>query len=352
MALYKRPNSKFWWMKFTFGGEPFQQSTKCSNKRDAMQIEAAFRHELALGRIGIAPTVKAPTFSKAVDDFLIWSKVQHSDQPNTYRRYYFSGELLKKYFGNIKVDRLNKKNIEDFMVWRSGQTSRKTKDFITRETINNELLTLKMILKRLVESRVLRSSPAFGVKQLKANERSFHVITNDEEKLYLLAAPQPLAHVAIIMLETGMRCGEVYRIRRQDVSLKKGFLQVVSGKTDSSIRQVHLSERAKEILQYRLNKFTGANLFPQNDIDGREATKTLDRMHFETIKKLELKFRLYDCRHTFASRAVEDGIDLLVLASILGHSNLKMVMRYAHPSEGFKAEAIRKMETNRKAKAV
>lgn len=75
-------------------------------------------------------------------------------------------------------------------------------------------------------------------------------------------------------------------------------------------------------------------------------------MQFETIKKLELKFRLYDCRHTFASRAVEDGIDLLVLASILGHSNLKMVMRYAHPSEGFKAEAIRKMETNRKAKAV
>lgn len=75
-------------------------------------------------------------------------------------------------------------------------------------------------------------------------------------------------------------------------------------------------------------------------------------MHFETIKKLELKFRLYDCRHTFASRAVEDGIDLLVLASILGHSNLKMVMRYAHPSEGFKAKAIRKMETNRKAKAV
>jgi integrase/recombinase XerD len=233
-----------------------------------------------------------------------------------------------------------------------GKYQKKTKDFITRETINNELLTLKMIFKRLAESKILRNNPADGIKQLKANERNFHVITIDEEKLYLLAAPQPLQDVAILMLETGMRCGEVYRIRRSDVSFEKGFLQVVKGKTDSSIRQVHLSDRAKDVLKYRAEKFTGENLFPQNDIDGRPATLTLDRTHLETIKKLKLKFRLYDARHTFASRAVEDGIDLLVLASILGHSNLKMVMRYAHPSESFKADAIKRMEIKRKAKAV
>ena len=82
------------------------------------------------------------------------------------------------------------------------------------------------------------------------------------------------------------------------------------------------------------------------------ATFALDRLHLETVRKLKMNFRLYDARHTFASRAVEDGIDLLVLASILGHSNLKMVMRYAHPSESFKADAIKRMEINRKAKAV
>ncbi|HXG84829.1 MAG TPA: site-specific integrase [Pyrinomonadaceae bacterium] len=352
MALYKRANSKFWWMKFTFDGELVQQSTKVANKRDAATIESAYRTQLALGKIGIERQVKAPTFSKAVEDFLVWSKVEHAAQPNTYRRYYFSAELLKKYFGNVKVDKIQKKNIEDFIAWRAGQTSRKTKDFITRETINNELLTLKIIIKRLVESKILRNNPSLGVKQLKANDRNFHVITHDEEKRYLLAAPPPLSDVAVLMLETGMRCIEVYRLRRSDVSLAKGFLQVVKGKTDSSIRQVHLSERAKAVLQYRAEKFRSEYLFPQNDIDGRDATKTLDRLHLETITKLKLKFRLYDARHTFASRAVENGIDLLVLASILGHSNLKMVMRYAHPSETFKADAIRKMEISRKAKAV
>jgi len=50
--------------------------------------------------------------------------------------------------------------------------------------------------------------------------------------------------------------------------------------------------------------------------------------------------------------APSNGVDLLVLASILGHGSLKMVMRYAHPSEDFKADAIKRMEQNRKAKAV
>ncbi len=149
-----------------------------------------------------------------------------------------------------------------------------------------------------------------------------------------------------------MRCGEVYQLRRQDVSLEKGYLKVAKGKTKSSVRRVHLSDEAQKVLRHRLNRFTGENLFPQNDIDGCKPTDSLDKTHLHTVRNLKLNFRLYDARHTFASRAVENGIDLLVLASILGHSNLKMVMRYAHPSETFKADAIKRMEQNRKAKAV
>lgn len=352
MTVYKRPNSKFWWMKFTFDGELVQQSTKVANKRDALTIESAYRTQLALGKIGIEPKQKAPAFSKAADDFLLWSKAEHAGQLTTYKRYYYSCQTLKNYFGAVKVDRIQKKNIEDFIVWRSGQTSRKTKDFITRETVNLELTALKTIFNRLIDGKILRDNPARKVKQLKANERSFHVISTDEEKLYLMACPQPLQDVASLMLETGMRCNEVYQLRRQDVSLEKGYLKVYKAKTKSSVRRVHLSNEAQKVLQYRLNRFKGENLFPQNDMDGNKPTDTLDKAHLATVRNLKMNFRLYDARHTFASRAVENGIDLLVLASILGHSSLKMVMRYAHPSEEFKADAIKRMEINKKAKAV
>jgi hypothetical protein len=185
MALYKRPNSKYWWMKFTFDGQLVQQSTQVANKRDALTVESAYRTQLALGKIGIKPKKDAPTFKRAIDDFLLWSKVEHAEHPKTYERYFYACQSLKKYFGVVKVDRINKKNIEDFIVWRSGQTSRKTKELITRETINAELTLLKAVFNRLVDAKVLPSSPATLTKMLKANERTFHVITDAEEKLYL-----------------------------------------------------------------------------------------------------------------------------------------------------------------------
>jgi|SRR5215475_6799931 len=54
--------------------------------------------------------------------------------------------------------------------------------------------------------------------------------------------------------------------------------------------------------------------------------------------------RIYDCRHTFATRAVEAGVDLVTLAALLGHSKIQMVLRYAQPTEEHKVLAIRKLE--------
>ncbi|MBX7171361.1 MAG: site-specific integrase [Pyrinomonadaceae bacterium] len=344
MALYKRPNSKFWWMKFTFDSQLIQKSTNVANKRDALTIESAYRTQLALGKIGINTLQKAPTFDKAVDDFLQWSTVKHNNKSTTHNRYYFNCQVLKKYFGKTKVNLIKTKDIENFIVWRSKQTSRKTKEPITRETVNHEVLVLKMIFKRLVQNDFLRINPCTSIKRLPKNERQFHVITESEQKQYLLACPQPLKDVASLMIQTGMRCDEVYRIRRDEIFLDKNFLKITKGKTKASIRKIHLSEKAKSILEYRLNKFEGEFLFPQDDVDGQPATKTLDYFHRKTVKKLKLNFRLYDCRHTFATRAVEKGIDLLTLSSILGHSGLDMITRYSHPSEERKADAIKQME--------
>jgi integrase len=132
---------------------------------------------------------------------------------------------------------------------------------------------------------------------------------------------------------------------KDEIFLSQGYLKVTKGKTRSSIRRVHLTDKAKKVLSARMNKFDGEYLFPQNDKDGQKATYNLIQWHLKTIRRLGFNFRLYDCRHTFATRAVEKGIDLVVLASILGHANLKMKMRYVHPSEKQKADAIRKMET-------
>jgi integrase len=55
--------------------------------------------------------------------------------------------------------------------------------------------------------------------------------------------------------------------------------------------------------------------------------------------------RLYDFRHTYASRMAMAGVDLVTLAALLGHSRIQMVMRYAHPTEEHQFAAAKKLET-------
>lgn len=349
MALYKRPNSKYWWMKFTFDGELVQQSTKVKNKRDAETVESAYRTQLALGKIGIKPRPKAPTFADAMKSFLEWSQINHAQKPNSYRRVSYCCLPLKNFFGEKRVDRIESADVEKYLLWRSKQTSRKTKELISRGTINQELIILKTIFNRLVASDILAKSPARSVKQLAPNERKFHVISNEEEMIYLMACPQPLQDVATLMLETGMRPSEICNLQRSNVFIEKGFVQIENGKTKSSNRRVWLSEKAESILLRRVEALTCDKLFPKDGTGAELPPYLLNEQHRETLDRTKFKFRLYDCRHTFATRALESGeIDLLTLASILGHSNLNQVQRYAHPSEDRKKNAVRKNQ----AKAV
>jgi len=187
MALYKRKNFKYWWFKFTFDGDLVQQASKCKNKRDAETVESAFRTQLALGRIGIKPKPKAPTFGEAVKDFLKWSKVERA--PTPHKRIEFSFAPLLSFFGeSVKMDKIEKKDIEKFVFARTSQISRKTKKPITRETVKCELCCLKLLFQRVCDAELLEKNPARLVKKLPENERTFHVISDAERKRYSLAA--------------------------------------------------------------------------------------------------------------------------------------------------------------------
>ena len=56
------------------------------------------------------------------------------------------------------------------------------------------------------------------------------------------------------------------------------------------------------------------------------------------------RIRLYDLRHTWATRAAESGIDLVTLAAMLGHSKINMVLRYAHPTARHQTQAMHRLE--------
>src|SRR5262249_53491323 len=167
--------------------------------------------------------------------------------------------------------------------------------------------------------------------------------TDEEEKLYLMAASQPLQDIAALMLETGMRPEEVCRIRRQNVFLEQGYIYNPYGKTKAARRNVPLTKRACDVLLKRIEKAEGDYLFPGRSTDA--SIVKVNASHVSAVERSKVaRFRLYDLRHTFATRAVESGMDLVTLAAILGHSRIQMVLRYAHPTEEHQVLAIRKLE--------
>jgi integrase/recombinase XerC len=145
-----------------------------------------------------------------------------------------------------------------------------------------------------------------------------------------------------------------------NVHLEQGYYFNPYGKTKAAKRKVPLSARAAAIVHRRLAAAKGEYLFPGGR-GANEANKPLVKVngaHAFTLARLAKseenkvkKFRLYDLRHTWATRAAMSGVDIVTLAAMLGHSRVQMVMRYAHPTEEHQFDAMKKMQEHRAAKA-
>ena len=98
MAVYKQKDSKNWWYKFTWNGEPIRESTKQTNKRVAEQMEATHKASPARGEVGIREKEPVPTLRDfAEDQFLPFVRSISAAKPNTIRFYENSAANLKAY---------------------------------------------------------------------------------------------------------------------------------------------------------------------------------------------------------------------------------------------------------------
>jgi integrase len=149
-----------------------------------------------------------------------------------------------------------------------------------------------------------------------------------------------------------MRPEEVYNIQRENAHLADAYIFNPVGKTKAAKRRIVLTSAAAEVLKRRLSRAGGRYLFPHEKDVNRPMLK-VNNGHDGAIKRSGVsRFRLYDLRHTWATRAAMSGIDLVTLAAMLGHSRIQMVLRYAHPTQQHQAQAMRNLEEFNAAKQV
>lgn len=143
-----------------------------------------------------------------------------------------------------------------------------------------------------------------------------------------------LGPLFVIALDTGLRKGDLLRLAWRDVDLDRGCIRVTVAKT-GRVAEVPISSACRDALgEVRARPVVGARVFVTED--GRPLTwKTVERV-FKTAKRLAgitRRLRFHDLRHSLASRLVSRGVNLVVIARVLGHTSVRMAERYARASD-------------------
>jgi integrase len=120
------------------------------------------------------------------------------------------------------------------------------------------------------------------------------------------------------------------------------------GKTKAARRTIPMTDDAASLLRDRVREAVALGtpfVFPSPH-KSMTPVGSVKKAHRAAAQRAQIKghFRLYDLRHTYATRAVAAGVDLPTLSALLGHASIQMTMRYVHPAAEQKRLAMEKFE--------
>lgn len=176
------------------------------------------------------------------------------------------------------------------------------------------------------------------IKLLSGERSRTFVLSRQLEALYLAACPQTMHDIALLILETGLRIGEVLNLEWPDVILQPltgarfGYLRVRDGKSKNARRTLPLTDRAGTMFRSRQSD-SGVFVFTSNT-GARYLVTSVNHMHQKARAALNLPkdFVVHSLRHTMLTRLGESRVDAFTRMRIAGHSSITVSQRYVHPS--------------------
>jgi integrase len=292
--LYKRGG--VWWYEFVFKGERIRESSKVGNRRVAEQIEAARKTQLAKGEVGIQHRKPATTLKEFAPRFVKAVEIHCAEKPLTVEFYKAKLKTLlaDQNLASRRLDMIDECVVERYVQARCQVRSRRKKA-LAPASINRELATLRRLLHLAHEWKEISLVPR--IRLLRGERNRNFVLSHTQEPAYLAVCPAPLADVAILLLDTGLRLGEAVSLEWPEVKTepaqgaKFGYLTVLSGKAKNrKSRNVPLSERAVAMLR-KWQPAEHEHVFHRED--GSPLTEShLDQQHARVPRTNEMARRL------------------------------------------------------------
>ena len=307
MGLYKRKDSRFWWMDYTAKGEQRCESTKTSSKDLAKKIWKKREAEIALGRFQIGWPGERMTFAEVCEEFLH----SHSStlSPKSQENHRIFGKHLRAYFGDRKLTEIDERAVVEYRNYRRRQPLKwNPKRTVKGATVNRELACLHCIFQFALKRKYIGENPTSGVKHFnERNERPLkRMLTVEDEHRILEAAPPHLRVAIVLLVQTGGRTySEGLSLRWDQVDLAHGVIHLGgSVKTTDSAQPLPLSRLACDVLNEwkKEQNSDGAYVFPSSRRPGKPVG-SVKRAWRTALQKAGVSyFPIYNLRHVFCTR--------------------------------------------------
>jgi integrase len=316
-GLYWRKDRRAWWVSYidASGRRVRKPAPDAENHDEAETFRADARREVRQ-RANLKPgevLVSKDSFAAIADKYLAYQKPRLT--PKSYQRETGIVDDLKAFFTTRLVD-ITSSQVSDFVTERLGKVS--------KGSVRKELVSLKHLFRLACgEWKLLprAANPCLDVKSpMVHDERSQH-LSPDQFRRVLAASPEPMKPIFALLTATGMRRSELLGCKWQYVDNARILLP--TSKNDEP-KEIHLNSFAQKVLASIPQGGPDDVLFP-------DVTPEAVSMAFHRVCALLniSDIRLHDLRHTFATWLRQSGTGLDVIASQLGHRDLRMTKRYA-----------------------
>lgn len=282
-----------------------------------------------------------------VNEYL--ENIRYSIKLKTYLFYLQINEIYISKFN----EQINDKNINQFIINIKEQYSYSTTKII-KNLINRSLMFA-------YQNKIIDCEYKISVK-LKDNktQKTVAISKDQQNKLeqYILQNKRYYRYGIIIALYTGLRIGELLALKWNDIDFKNKLIYINRTfettsnnhktityedipKTNNSIRELPMSNQLLSILK-ELKSISKSDYviasYKNTSIKIRAYQKSFENL----LNKLEIKhYSFHSIRHTFATRLLENGVDVKTISELMGHSSPTVTLnRYVHTNIENKRKAI------------
>lgn len=232
---------------------------------------------------------------------------------------------------------------------------------LSSTTVRSVHLMLHCAFERAVKERLIQCNPTEDCIAPKIQRKEMSILKPEDISAYLTAADK---HGALPMfyleLVSGLRKGELVALRWDDldakgrtISVSKQYIRNPNGevvlsrpKAETSVRRVSIPQEAVDLLIQEHDKHPDSPyLFPSSATGEMYHPDSVVNLHKKILKDAGLPhIRFHDLRHTFATLALQNGVDVKTVSSMLGHYDAGFTLRtYTHATRQMQDDAAKKM---------